>query len=83
MYMINVLVCSTVQHGQEEHRDDQSAMDLQALSMYSIPMERCLLPASCPVVMTIALTASMPLVYKYQQKQLRASTSPFMHEHPS
>lgn len=47
------------------------------------PMERCLLPASCPVVMTIALTASMPLVYKYQQKQLRASASPFMREHPS
>lgn len=42
---------------------------MQALSLDSIPMEHCLLPASCPVVMAIASTASELLVYKYHQRQ--------------
>lgn len=32
---------------------------------------RCLLPASCRVVMATALTASEPVAYKYQQQRGR------------
>lgn len=67
---------STVRSLREERSDDDNAMEwkwkrrvMQALSLDSIPMEHCLLPASCPVVMAIASTASELLVYKYHQRQ--------------
>lgn len=56
---------------------------LQELSLDSIPMDGCLLPASCPVVMVIVWTASKLGVYKYQQKQRRVSASPFTSYHAS